>query len=1360
MRELLEKRSSAAAEFPMSMGQQGLWHAFQRDPQSTAYNVFLPARIRSEIDLDALHQAIDWLADRHAALRTTFSADETGLQQTVHKRIAPEFRVIDVARRDDEMIRGLVHGQTQRAFDLTTGPLLRVACLQREPTDTVIVATTHHIVVDFWSLVLMMSEIRKAYGAFKAGVEPDLGPSVNNYDEFVAEQRKLFSTGAAEADWQYWKTELSQATPVLDWVTDFQRPESFTGQADTVAFSLPSEKLRAVERLAGECGATPNAVIMAALQVFIARSTRQDSFMIGTPFSGRSHQRFESTVGFFVNLLPIVADLSENPSFVELIHSVRERMLSALEHERLPFAEIVRRVSPQRDASRTPLFQVSCTFEKSHLRDEAGRAGFLMDSNQRYVDSSGLIQETFHVPHPTCHYDVEFVFELAKDEIRGLVCYCRDLFARETAKKMADNFADLVDSLLAQPAENVKSIPWSRSQTLPPAIAASHRTTLIELLRPAFESGRDQSQFARSAIQIANALKPMGVGPGSIVAVCGQRGPSTIAGILGVMLSGAAFVPVDRDQPAVSLEQLENDTEVAAVVVDEPGDWDLAVNEEKRLIHRDLNQSLVGENAGPLTAVDPNQLAYVVYTSGTTGVPKGVMVSHGAIANTAAWRSRCLPLTRNDRVLMMLSHQFDAGVGIALTCAIQGATLVWPSDLDFRNTEKLIDQIIEHRITILPLIPSLIRVLIQHPRFAQAKPLRQIWCGAEPMPTDLPRLVRELGDVQLWNFYGPTEAAVETSAYNATEAPTDCNAVGKTEHQIATGHLGESEHWDTRRVPIGTEIDQTRVHLLDDWMNFLPDTIPGQIAIEGSGLADGYLNAPEETSRVFVEQSWGTTEKRRLYLTGDIGRRRIDGELDFLHRKDDQVKVRGYRLELEEIDRTLARHPDVHSAGCKVLWPETVNAQLAAFVVPADPTSPVEDLLESVRRFASESLPSFKRPALFQAIGKIPVGTSGKVLRHQLPSSIQRDTQSAEHLQPTTSLEKYLAEAWSKTLNVTDVGVTENFFELGGSSLQAAMLTTELTGGLGVDVPTAVLFDLADIAKLSRRLVELYPKQMLERFGEESVTNARSTRFSNESNVHPLLSPLKSTGEKTPIFMIHPPGGIVACYRELAKSLSVDQPLWAIRSRGLHGDEPLPETMVAMAADYLQAIRTVQPSGPYRVGGWSLGGVIAYELAQQILESGDSVDELILLDTTIPEKSLSHSTDEKTKQVGLEYGIEMTLSQLVDLPGKDQLPFLYDHARRLGVLDDEAPQAVVDKSLHDLRELFHHHALLASEYSLQPLKAPILLVRPQDVPVEIEMAEDRGWGRWCDQVTVKRIPGHHHSMVQSPNVQSLAGLLS
>lgn len=1403
---LLAEKSQTSSPFPMSFGQQGLWHAYRRDPQSTAFNVFLPTRIRGPLCPEALKQSIHLVAQRHSALRTTFSDANNQLTQLVSQSLEPEFAVRDMSGASDDQILKEVDREVRRPFGLEQGPLLRVIVLRIASHDWIVVAITHHIIVDFWSLIVILSELRAIYPQIAAGRRPVLAHAFDNYRDFVNQQQLLLRSDEGKRLSEYWQHTLQGTSTVLDLPTDFQRPSAFTQRAGSTAIHIRPGVSPRIAQLSSAVRATPFAIVHAALQVLLQRYSRQTSFFVGSPFSGRSHHQFEQTVGFFINMLPVKASVDPEQTFADLVRQTSTRLLETLDHEALPVAEIVQQAAIPRDPSRSPLFQVSCTFERAQKREELGRAGFLFPGQTKVFDFAGMRQESFYVPHPTCHYDLEFVFEHSDEGLSAMLIYCCDLFSHSAMQQMAVNLSGLLESLLHQPGLPLVNVPWSRAEILEKnTTCVSARLpksspikvdsflhyrgpTVDDLIRqaalttpnqPALQWAH-QSVSYRQLLQVAEKLSHRLVRGGFVkdrlVPVVCRQGPHAFAAMLAVHLAGGAAVPIDRNQPSIALDRLLHDAQTHTILTDGadnqpttgfpveclPVSFDTPPSSS--VDHFDGSTS----HCDPLTSAgnqsleairslrDATALAYMIYTSGSTGEPKGVMVEHRSICNTLQWRKRSLPLTNRDKVLMLLSHQFDAAIGIGWSTLAQGASLVWPDAMAKRDPTLLIEEIRRNEITILPIVPSFLRILAQHPSFALCTSLQSIWVGGEPLPPELPLLIRDRLEVRIWNLYGPTEAAVEATAADVTQ------------------------HAPTMNMTIGRPIDGTEVMIIDSCGRPVPSCVPGEIAIAGRGLARGYYKDADLTAQRFVPHPFQPDS--RMYLTGDLGRQLPDGNIQFLGRLDHQVKLRGYRIELGEVESVLESHAQVNRAAVVLHKASSTAPKLIAYISPlthelprgldssvaqttqgpAAQTNTIDT--DSVAEYLTAKLAHYKRPSELIVLDSLPLTSSGKVDRKQLPSPQFHQDAAEEQALPRNGLEQWLSRQWCQELALESLGIYQNFFEAGGSSLQAALVTTQLSSDLGVHVPTALLFDLATIAQVARRLANLYPEVIRERFGQSALefysqadSHAAQTAV---SRVHSLLAPLKPKGNRPPLFMVHPPGGIVVCYRELARHLPDDQPLWAIRSRGLHGHEAMPTTLPEMAEDYLQAIRSIQPKGPYILGGWSLGGLVAYEMARQLTQEGQPLDRLILLDSTIPEGAASCVPASEQVNVGLEYGIEMTLDQLGGLTAEQQLPMLYEHAARLGILTEQSAPEVVQQVLKDLQHLFGHHVRLSRAYRLEPIDVKLLLIRPQEVPFALDVTADRGWRHLVPDVRVRFVPGHHHSMVQAQHAQRLADVIT
>ncbi|MHB1423438.1 MAG: amino acid adenylation domain-containing protein, partial [Gemmataceae bacterium] len=741
----------------------------------------------------------------------------------------------------------------------------------------------------------------------------------------------------------------------------------------------------------------------------------------------------------------------------------------------------------------------------------------------------------------------------------------------------------------------------------------------------------------------------------------------------------------------------------------------------------------------------PDNLAYVIYTSGSTGRPKGVMIEHRAIRNTICWHQHVLKVREDDRLLLLVPYVFDASLAIIFPALVAGAELVLAAPGEERDPARILERIRRDRVTILPLPPRLLRLMLDERLREAGRSLRWLYCGGETMPPDLPARLFELLDVSLYNLYGPTETAIDAA------------------------------WWACRRgdprpsIPIGRPIANVQVYVLDHRRRLVPIGVPGELYIGGAGLARGYLNDPQLTSERFVPDPFtpplsppGTGEDKgggaRLYRTGDRCRWLADGSLEFLGRLDQQVKLRGYRIEIGEIESILAAHPAVHEAAA-IVHGEGTSQRLAAYVsARAGAGLPAAEIL---RRYLQERLPEYMVPSAFVILPSMPHTPSGKVDRKALPAPLAQRPASHPFVAPRTPLEEHLAGLWRELLGVARIGVHDNFFELGGNSIQAAVSINRVQEKIGQQVSTVALFDAPTIAGFAHYLEKLYPDTNRALFGEEPPLRQPAAPAREKV---PLLAPragnllvaLQPHGTRTPCFLVHPPGGIVVCYQALAHHLGDDRPLYGIRARGLHGETELPASLEEMAADYVAAIRSVQPQGPYHLGGWSMGGVVAYEMAQQLRQRGQSIGLLALLDTTIPWNAANAPYAEDASQSAREYGLDLTLEELDRLGPEEQLPYLWNHVRKLGLVDDDTPLSLVQKILDDLKRLFHAHIKLGSDYELRAYPGRLTLFRPAEAPVPVRTALDRNWGKLAAGVEVNFVPGQHHSMVKEPHVQVLA----
>ena len=1338
LQQLLKRKAVSNATFPLSHGQSGMWVTSQIDRENPVFNMPFCTRFRTKLDIDAFRRTMQTLVDRHACLRTRFYERDGELKQTVEPKVEFNIDVQDASSLDDSQLQERLEQELAKPFNLERAPALRATLFALAPDDHICLLVAHHIIIDFWSAVVLQRELHAIYTPYKEGRRIDLPPVTHSFREFVEWQNNLLDSDQGKQRAEFWRTQVEGADHILHLPNDRERPGIFTHHGGVAPCKIDADVTTRLNELATAQNATLYSVLLAGFQILLGGYCNQSQFVVGSPFSGRDRSEFEDIVGCFVNLLPIRADLAGDPSFREVIDRTFETVANVLGNQDFPFSAIVEQSGVDRDPVRAPLVQASFTMQKSHRREQAATTKFLVPDVEANQTFGTLDEQAFYVDNPSCQHDLELLLEQSSDSINGMLRYYADAFDSKSIERMVRNFAALLDNATRYPDMPISQLDWfckderklvvhgwnqtavdfGPPQTIHQRFALQASRTPDAIAVSDCNSQISYRQLDQLSNRSANLLSDSGVKPGDNVAVDLQRSPELIVAILGIMKAGAAYVPLDPQSPIERKRQILADTNATVVISSglEELDRAILVDDIAPLLANDT----IPNSGPPSVVVSPSDVAYILFTSGSTGVPKGVVVEHQAIGNTISWRQHAIPVGPEDRVLLMVPHYFDASLCITLQAILGGANLVL-ANADVTLDPAALGSFIEkQQITLLPMPPRLLRVLLEHGDNSKLHTVKRIHTGGEAMPPELPGLVdRNLG-VPFENLYGPTETAVEATWNSCSADAADANRIGKP-------------------------IANVRTYILDAHQRPVPIGVHGELYIGGDGLARGYLNDDSLTAERFVPDPFVDDPDARMYRTGDQCRWLANGEIEFIARIDHQVKVRGYRIEVSEIENVLRLHSSIDDVAVvthAVAGDDDLS--LVAYIVCTGSTQPTPSELRS---HLETRLPTYMVPHFYEFLPVMPYTATGKLDRKALPAP-QTNRASRELVAPRNELESFLAGVWQELLPGQTIGIHDNFYDLGGSSLKGAMLLSRMQDRMGQQIRLATVFHLPDVASLAQHLGETYPEIVVREFGVESLPSGDTDA---EDGMHSLLVPLQPNGSRTPLFMIHPPGGIVVCYQAMSRLMPDDQPLFGIRARGLFGAEDLPESLSEMASEYVDAIRSVQPSGPYLIGGWSLGGVIAFEVAQQLTAAGDSINQLIMLDTTVP--------SEEDDESGREYGIEMTFGELADLPAEEQLPYLFEHAKKVGVVDNETPDALIVQILEDLKRLFHHHVTLANDYSLQSYPGTITMFRPDDAPVEVAIAPDRGWKSYAN-VVVESVPGQHHSMVKRPHVDILAEKLT
>jgi amino acid adenylation domain-containing protein/non-ribosomal peptide synthase protein (TIGR01720 family) len=1036
--ERLRRKKAGPKRFATSFSQQRLWFLDQLTPDSPAYNVPGALRVHGPLDVGVFRRSVNEIALRHESLRTTFGEADGQSVQYVHERLDPEFTVADCVPDD---VDARIRAEFTRPFDLTTGPLLRVTFLRLAADEHILLLTIHHIIGDLWSTSVFFAELVELYGSYVDGREPSLPTPAIQYADYAAWQRKRLSGDALDGDLAYWRETLAGAPPVLELPTDRPRPAVQRTNGASVPFQLSAAAMDRVRELSRAEGATPFMTVLAAFDVLLGRYGRTEDLVVGVPVAGRGRPEVERLIGFFVNTLAVRTDLSGDPTFRELLGRVRQSALGAFAHQEMPFERLVEELAPQRDLSRTPVFQVSFIYQNIPIPE---------------FDAGGLRLEVMDTESATARFDLELqVFE-RPDGLRGWFDYNTDLFDAATVERMAAHLSTLVENLLANPERPVgeasmlsaaerervldgfndtdRAVPHESLPAMLTAAAALDPAATAVVTDDREMSYQDLDEASN---RVARLLISRGAGPETTVGVLLPRSAELIVAMLAVLKAGAAYLPIDADHPADRIAYMIADAEPVLVVSDTWSDGDVPVVSPAEAAELSGAPIAAGERAAPL---DPANPSYVIYTSGSTGRPKGVVMTTRAMLNLLHWHESTVGGAPGARVAQFTAVGFDVSVQEILSTLTAGKTLVVPDTETRRDAAAFAAWLDEQEITEL-YAPNLVVQAVAEAAAEQGRTLPHLRVVAQAgealvLDGDIRALFDGTVERRLYNHYGPSESHVVTGCA-----------------------LPEEQAGWPASAPIGGPIDNSRCYVLDEKLAPVPVGVPGELYVAGDCLARGYLRRPELTGQRFVADPI-SADGSRMYRTGDVVRWLADGQLQYLGRADDQVKIRGFRIEPGEIEVALAAHPDVTQAAVVVREDRPGDKQLVGYVVgTVEPAA--------LKAFVADGLPQYMVPAAIVVLDALPLTTNGKLDRRALPAP---DFTATASRAPETALEKALCDAYAAVLDLPAVGADDSFFDLGGHSLLATRLISRLRADLDAEVPIRTLFQNPTPAGLARHL--------------------------------------------------------------------------------------------------------------------------------------------------------------------------------------------------------------------------------------------------------------------------------------------------
>ncbi|QSY09231.1 non-ribosomal peptide synthase/polyketide synthase [Burkholderia pseudomallei] len=1295
---------------PMSFAQQRLWFLARMGGLGDAYHMPIAVRLRGALDVDALQRALSRIVSRHDALRTTFALEGEQPVQRVHADDGAglRLRIDDLRGCADAGARRarILAGQASEPFDLARGPLVRGALVREADDVHTLCVTIHHIVSDGWSIDVFCRELSELYRAFAGGQPDPLPPLPVQYADYAAWQQRGIGGAALHAQAEYWRDALAGAPTLLELPTDRPRPPQPDYAGATVGLALDAPLTAGLRALARRHGATLFMTVFAAWSVLLSRLSRQTDVVIGTPSANRGHAQIEGLIGFFVNTIALRVDLDGAPTVAELLARVKARTLAAQQHQDIPFEHVVERVQPARSLSHSPVFQAMFAWQhasRGEMRLEGLRAEPLDDAARTIAK-----------------FDLTLSLRESGDAIDGGLEYASALFERATIERFAGYLRRLLEGMVADDTQRVDALPMlsrderrdlieRRNATARPYPANSgvHRLFEAQAARTpdatAIVDGAttlDYRALDARANRIAHALAHAGVRAGDRVALHLEPSIGLVAAQLAVLKLGAAYVPVDVGNPPARKAFVAQDSGARLVLGDAVLDWPAAAG----VPQRDLAVLLAGPWPSDAPARAPqcggDTPAYVMYTSGSSGQPKGVLVTHRGIARLAV-NSGYATFDASDRFAFASNPAFDASTFEVWTALLNGASIGIVKRDDLLDLGALAGKLSSIGVTCLFLTTALFNRCVSFDPAMFAR-LRCVISGGERADPAVYRKVLEAGPPRhLLNAYGPTETTTFAAVWEA-----------------------EPRTLAAQAAPIGRPIGNTSVYVLDAYGAPVPVGVTGEIHIGGPGVAQGYLNRPALSAERFVRDPFVGGDAR-MYRTGDLGRWRPDGMLDCIGRADFQVKIRGFRIELGEIEACLLEHGALAQAA--VLARDDGGDGGKTLVAYYVPRAGHEDGAPALRAHLAARLPEYMVPAAYVRLPAMPLTPNGKLERRALPAPDERSYVRRDYAAPQGEIETTLARIWAELFGIERVGRHDGFFELGGHSLLAVRMVARVHDVLGVEVPLRALF--AD--------------PVLHVFA--SAVARASTRQASSN-----LVAFRSAGTAAPLFFIHSGLGEIGFVGDLLPGIAPEIPVYGFAAVGFLAGETPHATIEEMAAQYVDAMRRVQPHGPYRLAGWCAGGNIAFEMAHQLIAADETVEFLCMIDspTSAPiDRSVTACVLARIPD-DIPEALRTRLHALGD--AFDVRGMLHA-CQAAGMLPIDLPTGLME------RHVAVQYAIKHAKLNYVPPRLPVDVIHfvAQDEPMWRNGWAMDGWHDVADRVICLPASGDHMTMVAAPHAEQL-----
>ncbi|MDJ0728292.1 MAG: amino acid adenylation domain-containing protein [Prochloraceae cyanobacterium] len=1318
--------------FPFSSVQESNWFLHKLNPEGLQDKVSLAVRIYSEIDIFKIKNTFQILIERHSSLRTKYIRRDNKLIQEVYQNASLDFRVLNIIDCNEAGLNENLLKLINESFDLEKKSLFRVRLFKNSVKDFILLITLHQLAGDRQSLLILLSEFFSLYNSEEL-------PSLNSdYRNYVNEELNLLNSNEAAKIVNYWETELKGELPVLSLPTNKFLPKLRTYNGSSCKFKCDRPTTEKLKQLAKRENNTVNNLLLSLFNVLLYRYSGEEDILIAIKQDRRNYSKCDRVIGNFDDAFVIRNIVDGESRLKAILECLNNKIDRIKENKNYPFPLLVQKFKSSANLIHSPICQAA--FSYKNIDNLENIAEILESKNSKCGD---LELKYLTLDREKVEFDLNLEIIATETALLGEFKYNCDLLDEVIIKQFTEHFQNLITSivenndleieigklnLLSDKEKQKITVNWNQtkrdydlSQCLHQLIEKQVERSPDRIAVEFAENKLTYRQLNNQANQLANYLQKQGVQANNLVGISIERSLEMVIGLLGILKSGGAYVPIDPNYPSDRLAYMLEDSQTKILLTQETVKNKLPAHSAKTICLDSDWEIIERENNNNLeTQITPDDLAYVIYTSGSTGKPKGAMNAHRGICNRLLWMQEEYQLNESDRILQKTPFSFDVSVWEFFWPLLAGARLMIAKPGGHTDPNYIANIIAAKEITTAHFVPSMLQVFLEEKDLEKCKTLKRVIASGEALPYKLQKRFFDRLKCELHNLYGPTEAAIDVTYWKC-----DPNS-------------------DLKKVPIGRPVANTQIYILDSYLQPVPIGVPGELHIGGVQVALGYLNRPELTAAKFIQDPFN--QDNRLYKTGDLARYLPDGNIEYIRRIDRQIKIRGLRIELGEIENSISQHSDIRENLVIARSETAIGQQLIAYIVPKleanNNISPAK-----LRTFLKEKLPDYMIPAAFVILESFPLTPNGKIDRRALPTpEISSFSGNKELILPRNEMESKLARIWSQLLNIEPVGVKDSFFDLGGHSLLAINLMSQIQQQFNKKLPLATLFTDRTIEDLAKR-----------------IDNKKD--FTANS---PLI-PIQPLGNKEPFFCVHPAGGHVLCYVKLSGYLGSDRPFYGLQAQGFNSGETALNTVEEMASAYVKAIREFKPEGPYQIGGWSFGGVVAYEVAQQLQKQGQEVSLLALLDSYMPilldkNKKIddSYLVGVLSRVFGGMFGKDnlVTKAELAGLSVEAQISYIIDKARTVGIFPPEVEERenrrILDVLVGTLKATYAYRrqAYPGKVTIFRAENKHVMAPDPQLVWVELFSVLD------VRDIEIISVPGNHYTFILEPHVRILAERLA